>query len=293
MGRKILVLAGPTAAGKTASSLAVAKRFGAEIISADAMQVYRGMDVGTAKVSLAERDVAPHHAIDVVDPDEDFDAAAFRDLADKVMTRAERVIVVGGTSLYIRALLRGLVPTPPVDPLLRQRLEALEEPHQRLAEVDPALAKRLHPNDRVRVVRGLEVFEATGRRLSELQAAHAAEPDRVHAVGLWLDRPDLRERLDRRLTVMVEHGYLEEVQALLDAGYSRELKPMLSLGYRHLSDHLHGDIPLTAALARTSRDTWNFARKQRNWMRQLAFPQISEGHETAALEAAELAFGGP
>ncbi len=287
----LLVLAGPTAAGKTAVAVAVARRFDAVVVSADAMQVHRGMDIGTGKATAEERAGIPHFGLDVVDPDQPFDAAAFVRLAEEVMARHPRVVVAGGTSLYLRALLRGLVATPPVDPALRAELEALPDLHAALAEVDPVLAARLDPADRVRLVRGLEVFRQTGERLSALQEAHAAEPDRHPAVGLWLDRPDLDARVDARVLDMVRRGYVDEVRRLLDAGFDRTLKPMLSLGYRHLCDHLLDGLPLEEAIRRTQRDTRKFARKQRTWMRQLGFPRVEEDHERVALEAAERAFG--
>ena len=270
---RVLVLAGPTAAGKTAAAIEVARRFGAVVLSADAMQVYRGMDVGTGKASAEERAEVPHYGLDLVDPDESFDAAAFVALADRVRTDHDRVVVAGGTSLYLQALIRGLVATPPVDPALRAELEALPDLHRALSEVDPALAARLHPNDRVRLVRGLEVFRATGQRLSELQDRHAREPDRVPAVGVWLDRDDLDERIDRRVGAMLAGGYVDEVRRLLDRGYARTLKPMQSLGYRHLCDHVLDGLALDEARRRTIRDTRRFARKQRTWMRTLGFPR--------------------
>lgn len=287
----LLVLAGPTASGKTEASLAVAQRYGATVISADAMQVYRGLDIGTAKATPAERAQVPHEGIDLVDPHEPFDAAAFAALADEVIARGAPVVVAGGTSLYIRALLRGLVPTPSVDPDLRQHLEGMPDAWARLREVDPVLAARLHPNDRIRVIRGLEVWHQTGRRLSELQAEHAAQPDRHTSVGLWLDRDDLDERIDARVLQMMDAGYLEEVQGLLESGVTRELKPMRSLGYRHLCDHLLDGLPLDEAIRRTQRDTRHFARKQRNWMRQLGFERVLPDVMPAVWAAAEAAFG--
>jgi tRNA dimethylallyltransferase len=214
----VLVLAGPTAAGKTAAAVAVARAHGAVVVSADAMQVYRGLDVGTAKATAEERAAAPHFGLDVVDPDQPFDAAAFVALADAVRAEHPRVVVAGGTSLYLQALVRGLVQTPPVDPALRAELEALPDPHAELQRVDPALAERLHPHDRVRIVRGLEVFRQTGQRLSALQGAHAEQPDRVAHEGLWLDDPDLGAhdaRIAARVEAMVARGYLEEVRAVL------------------------------------------------------------------------------
>lgn len=291
MSGRVLVLAGPTAAGKTAAAIAVAERFDAVIVSADAMQVYRGMDVGTGKATAEERARAPHLGLDLRDPDEPFDAADFVALADAATEAHPRVILAGGTSLYLRAFLRGLVQTPPVDPALRAELEALPDPHAALAAVDPALAARLHPSDRVRVIRGLEVHRQTGLRLSALQEAHAAGPDRREAVGLWLDRDDLDERIDARVGAMVERGYVDEVRALLDRGYARTLKPMQSLGYRHLCDHLLDGLPLDEALRRTRRDTRRFARKQRTWMRQLGFPRLAPPDLDEVLRAAGRAFG--
>lgn len=286
----VLVLAGPTAAGKSAAAMEVAERHGALLLSADAMQVYRHMDVGTAKPTAEEQARVPHRGIDLVEPDEPFDAGDFVRVADAALAEGRPVVVAGGTSLYLRAMIRGLVKTPPVDPDLRAALEALPDPHAALSEVDPPLAARLHPNDRVRIVRGLEVFEATGRRLSELQAEHAAQADRVHAVGLWLDREDLRARIDARLGDMMAQGYLDEVRGLLER-YPRDLPPMQSLGYRHLAEHLAGEVSLDEAVRRTARDTWHLARKQRNWMRILGFPRVLDRHDPAARDLARRAFG--
>lgn len=293
MTHPVLILAGPTAAGKTAASLEVAERYGAVILSADAMQVYRGMDIGTAKATVTERARVPHYGIDVCDPDEPFDAASFVELADGLLEAGERVVVAGGTSLYLKALVRGLVPTPSVDPALRAELEALPDPHRALAEVDPVLASRLHPHDRVRIVRGLEVFRASGQRLSELHDAHARAPDRVRAVGLWLDRDDLDARVDARVHLMIDAGYLDEVRRLLDAGWTRDIKPMRSLGYRHLCAHLLDGLPLAEAIERTQRDTRRFARRQRTWMRGLGYRRILPDHLPDVLAATEDLWGRP
>lgn len=291
---KLLVLAGPTASGKTDAALAAAEAHGATIVSADAMQVYRGLDIGTAKVDAATRARVPHVGIDVVDPDEPFDAAAFVALAEATMARGGPVVVAGGTSLYIRSLTRGLVETPPSDPALRSTFEALDDPHAALAAVDPVLAARLHPNDHVRIVRGLEVHALTGRQLSSLQEEHAKEADRHEGLGLWIDRDDLDDRIERRVKAMIDAGYAEEVRGLLDRGYPRTLKPMLSLGYRHLCDHWLDGLPLDEAIRRTIRDTRRFARKQRNWMRVLGYRRVHGDDLGAVLAAAAEAFrGGP
>ncbi len=286
----ILILGGPTAAGKSAAALAVAQAYGATIVSADAMAVYLGMDIGTAKPSADERAQVPHVGIDVVSPYQPFDAADFVQIADRAIHEG-RVVVAGGTHFYLRSLVRGLVQTPAVDPELRGEIEAIEDLHSELSQIDPALARRLHPNDRVRLVRGIEVFRATGQRLSDLQQAHAAQPDRHAATGLWLDRDDLNERIDERVLAMMDAGYLAEVRGLLDAGYSRDLKPMKSLGYRHLADHLLDALPLDEAVRRTQRDTRQFARKQRNWLNQLGYERVMDRHVDRALAVAERLWG--
>ncbi len=288
---KALILAGPTAAGKTALAIQVAERFEAVVLSADAMQIYVGMDIGTAKTSREDRDRVHHEGIDLRAPDQAFDAADFVSLADQVLARFPRVVVAGGTSLYLKSMIRGLVATPPVDPELRAELEALPDPHAELMQVDPALAARLHPNDRLRVVRGLEVFRATGQRLSSLHEEHALAPDRVQAKGFWLDRDDLNARIDARVLSMIQAGYVDEVRGLLERGYPRTLKPMLSLGYRHICDHVLDGLDLAEAITRTQRDTRTFARKQRNWMRVLEFDKLVDQSAEPVFRAAETLWG--
>lgn len=283
-----LVIVGPTGAGKSDLALEVAERFGAEVVSMDAMQVYRGMDIGTAKLSLAERRGVPHHGIDVREPDEAFSAADFVALAEEAeaaaRARGRPVVLCGGTTFYLQAWWVGLVPVPPVDPALRAALAAEPEPHRLLAEVDPELAARLHPNDLVRVLRGLEVHRLTGRPLSALHREHAK--DRRPCEIVWVDTPGLEERLDRRVERMMAAGYLEEVRGLLARGFARSLKPMLSLGYKHLAAHLAGELPLDEAMERTKRDTRQLARKQRMWLRGKG---LAPGAD--AFEAADRAFG--
>lgn len=266
---RAFVLGGPTASGKTGFAVELALAFDAVVLSADAMQVYRGMDVGTGKASLQEQRGVRHYGFDLREPDEPFDASDFVALAEQVLATHERVIVAGGTSLYLQALRRGLVSTPDPDPALRAELDQVEDLHARLVAVDPVLAERLHPNDRVRLVRGIEVFELSGERLSDLHAAHAAAPDRVEVDGVWLDREDLDERIDRRVLQMMDDGYLAEVNALVERGFDLSVKPMRSLGYRHLASHLTEDLPLEEAVRRTQRDTRRFARKQRTWRRHI------------------------
>lgn len=270
--KRVLAIGGPTASGKTRLAVDLAQRFGAVVVSADAMQVYRGMDIGTGKATKEEQGGVVHYGFDLRDPDEAFDASDFVALCDDVLERHPRVIVAGGTSLYIRSLRRGLVDTPDPDPALRQELDGVEDLHGRLAAVDPVLAERLHPNDRVRLVRGIEVFELSGRRLSDLHDAHAAAPDRVEMRGLWLDRDDLDDRIDRRVLQMVEEGYVDEVARLLER-YDSGLKPLRSLGYRHLAEHVEKGLALGEAIRRTQRDTRRFSRKQRTWGKNLGLDE--------------------
>jgi tRNA dimethylallyltransferase len=286
-----MVITGPTAAGKSAVALQIAAEFNAVILSCDAMQVYRGMTIGTASPNVDELKAAPHFGVDVVHPTQGFSAADFVTLGRRVLQNHDRVLVVGGTSLYLRALVRGLAKTPPFDPDLRAQL--LEETglYERLTALDPTLAARLHPNDTLRVVRGLEVVLSGGVPLSVLQETHAAQPDEVATDGLWLDQESLYDRIDQRVLTMMKAGYLEEVQTLLDKGYARELKPMLSLGYRHLCDHLIDGLDLDEAVRRTQRDTRHFSRKQRNWMKQLGYPKVVGSGLDEARAAAKRIFG--
>lgn len=285
----IVGIAGPTGAGKSELAIRLARAWGAVVVSADAMMVYRGMDIGTAKPTPAQRQGIPHHGLDLCEPDEAFDAAAFVALADDVIAEFPRVIVAGGTHLYLRSLVRGLVPATPVSPALRAALEAEADPWTRLAGIDPVLAARLHPNDRVRVVRGLETHAATGRTLSSMHAEHSLSPDRIGVAGIWLDHPDLDARIDARVGEMVEAGYLAEVERLFASGYA-ECKPMRSLGYRHFGAHLAGAVDLAEAVRATRRDTRRFARKQRNWRKILQWNAPDADPWDAANAAAERAW---
>ena len=287
---RALIIAGPTAAGKSATAMQLAKEFDAVILSADAMQVYRGMDIGTASPTAEEQKDVTHYGINCINPDERFSAAAFMRLGHEVLQRHERVIVVGGTSMYLRALVRGLVPTPDVDPDLRSRLERADDLHAQLVQLDPPLASRLHPNDRLRLIRGIEVALAGGPTLSELQAEHAARPDLVSYEGVWIDRTDLYERIDSRVLTMMSSGYLEEVRTLLDRGYGPDLKSMQTLGYRHLCEHLLQGLPIDEAIRRTQRDTRHFSRKQRNWRKQLGLVDAGDTPILAARHAATRLF---
>ena len=292
---KLLVLAGPTAAGKTAAAVHVACVWKARLVSADAMQVYRGMDIGTGKAPLCVLNRYPHAGVDIREPHQEFNAVDFAEMADEVITgswaEGVPVVVVGGTAFYLRALLSGLVDAPSGDPDLREELERLPDPHRALEAVDPVTAARLHPHDRVRVIRALEVHRLSGQPLSEFHAQHAPEP-RYPATCLWLDRDDLDARIDARVLRMVSRDYVGEVRALVEAG-AGETRPMQSLGYRHMAAHLDG-LALDEAIRLTQRDTRKYARRQRGMIRSLGGFQSTDARERGEVLAAALeAFGEP
>jgi tRNA dimethylallyltransferase len=275
---RLLVLAGPTASGKTALAVELALRLGGEIVGADSQQLYRSLDVGTAKPDAAERAAVPHHLLDVAAPGEGMDAARYLALADQaidgIVARGALPFVVGGTGLYLRALLHGVVEAPGRDEALRARLEAegaaLGRPalHARLAEVDPAAAARIGPNDLVRIVRALEIA-AGGRLASALHAQHAFREDRYRVLFLALDppRPELHARIDARVEEMFRGGILEEARALL-LRLGRPLPPRLPIGYAEAAAVLEGTLPLEEAIRRVQVAHRRYARRQVIWLRR-------------------------
>ncbi|MBI3783428.1 MAG: tRNA (adenosine(37)-N6)-dimethylallyltransferase MiaA [Deltaproteobacteria bacterium] len=274
----VLAIVGPTGSGKTDLSIELAELIGAEIINADSRQVYRKLDIGSAKPTPAQQQRVRHHLIDVVDPDETFDAARFRALALEavadITARGKRVLVVGGTGLYVKVLRGGLFDGPSRDAQLRARLQAEEAAapgslHRRLAQVDPTTASRLHVRDRVRLIRALEVFELSGQPISEWQQRHGFRNAdvRLQGVVLSLPRAEVYRRIDARCAAMVASGLVEEVRALLDAGYDPQLPSLQSPGYREISEHVRGMCDLNAALARMAKATRNLAKRQLTWFR--------------------------
>ncbi|MGE5529313.1 MAG: tRNA (adenosine(37)-N6)-dimethylallyltransferase MiaA [Patescibacteria group bacterium] len=279
---RVLILAGPTAVGKSELGLALAERLGAEILCADSMQVYKYLDVGTAKPTAAERARIPHHLLDLVYPDEPFSAARyvqeFEQARAAVAARGRLPLLVGGTGLYIRAAVRPfLFPEAGRRPEVRARLnaEAQEAPgalYERLKNVDPEAARRIHRHDLRRLVRALEVFETTGRPISELQRARAMpEKDGEPLfVCLTRDRAELYGRIEARTDAMMAMGFLDEVRSLAARGYGRGLPSLQGLGYRELYAYLHGECSLADAVAEIKRRTRNYAKRQLTWFRREA-----------------------
>lgn len=275
----VLVVVGPTAVGKTALAIALAQALDGEIISADSRQVYRGMDIGTAKPSAAERAATPHHLIDVVNPNEEFSLALYQDLATaaiaEVATRDRLPLLVGGTGQYLAALLEGWqIPRVAPQPELRAALEheaaqyGAPALHTRLALVDPVAAASILPTNVRRVIRALEVHELTGQPISEQQQK---QPPPYRTKTLWLTRPaaELYDRIDTRVDAMLAAGLLAEVRGLVERGYGWELPAMSGLGYREFQPHLTGQTTLNDAITRLKFDTHAFARRQPGWFRRL------------------------
>jgi tRNA dimethylallyltransferase len=277
---ELVVICGPTATGKTTAAIRLCQRVGGEVISADAVQIYRHLDIGSAKPSAAEQAAARHHLIDVLEPTERYSAARFIQDADRaveqIRARGKVPVVAGGCGLYIRALLYGLMPAPPADAALRQALEAEEISsgrgtlHRRLALVDPRSAERIHPADRVRLVRALEVFELTGRTMSEHQEDHSFAAPRYPARIWGIDPgpPVVRERIDARVSRMMEQGFLEEVESLLARGIPRDCPGLSAPGYRELVSVLEGALAWDEAVERIRRAHRLYARRQRTWFRK-------------------------
>jgi tRNA dimethylallyltransferase len=275
--QKIIVLCGPTASGKSDLALRLAPLLNAEIVNADSMQIYRGLTIGTAKPSGEQIALVPHHLIDSADPDQQFSAADFAAAASEAIAditrRGKRALVVGGTGLYIRALVKGLVDSPGGDDAMRRSLQAEaelvgnEEMHNRLRLVDPELAATLHPNNLVRIIRALEVFQLTGIPLSRHQHEHgfASHHYETLQIGISVPRELLYQRIEERVDQMISAGLLAEVKGLLDAGFSRDLKALRSIGYKEVAAYLCGEISLEEAIRLIKRDTRHYAKRQLTW----------------------------
>ncbi len=279
--QKIIVIAGPTAIGKTDLSLAIAKDFNCEIVSMDSVQIYKHMDIGSAKPTLEERQQVPHHLVDYVDPKEDYHVARYVNDAQAVITALNKKgkvpLLVGGTGLYMKGLLEGLFEIPDVPEAIRKSVrnqlaeEGHESLHKKLAEVDPPSAARIHQNDSQRLLRALEIYQSTGIVWSEhldrekKQARIKKDKWDVIKIGLTCDRKILYERINRRTNIMVEQGLLEEVEKLLKMGYSADLKAMQSIGYKHMVHFIEKKWDWQETLELLARDTRRYAKRQITW----------------------------
>jgi len=281
---RIVILLGPTGIGKSKLAIEWAEALGGEIISADSVQVYRYMDIGTGKPTPDDRERVRHHLIDLVLPDQPFHAALYRTLGrktiDQLFQERKPIWVVGGTGLYIKTLTEGLFNTPRIDPQVRESLkrEAKEKGagvlYERLKKVDFQTASRLHPNDLFRMIRALEVFDSTGVPISYYREQHrfGERPYLTLKIGLEMNRDMLFRRIDERVDRMLERGFLQEVERLMEMGYGPELKPMQSLGYKQMVQFLLKEIGWDEAVRLMKRDTRHYAKRQWTWFK--ADPEV-------------------
>lgn len=300
MKPRVLVIAGPTASGKSELALQLAEQLDGEIVCADSLTVYRGLDIGSAKPTPEQRRQIPHHLLDIRNPDQLFTAADFmteaRRAIDEILARGKRPLVVGGTGLYLRVLLRGLTDAPPGDPAVRQRLqqqaeqEGAEELLDELRRVDPETATRCHPHNLVRILRALEVWQTTGTPFSRFHQQHGFSDAPYDSLMLCLDLPraELYQRVDRRVTAMLESGLVAEVQTLLRAGIPADAKPLQAIGYKEVLAHLRNEIDLVTMTELIRRNTRHLAKRQLTWFRRepdvhwVAYPQNSATIATSA-----------
>ncbi len=290
-------LTGATAAGKTAVALALAKRLDAEVLSLDSMAVYRGMDIGTAKPTLKQQAVVPHHLINLVAPNEEFSVAQYLELAavrvDEIRGRGRTPLFVGGTPLYLKCLLRGLFEGPPADWELRQSIESelaeygSDALHARLTQVDPLAASTIHPNDTRRLVRALEVYQATGEPIShqQMEFEDARPADSCRVFTLRRDRQEQHHRIERRVEIMIQEGLVEETRELVSDGKELGRTASQAVGYREVLDHLSGQYDETEMIERIKARTRRFSKRQGTWFRSLSECRFVDVLEDDSAEA--------
>lgn len=296
--RRILIVVGPTASGKSATALWIAQKYTGEIISCDSMQVYRGFDIGTDKPSPEARKSVPHHLIDLVEPEEQFTAADFARLAaseaEKIVQRGRLPIVAGGTGLYHKALVEGLFPGPGRDRALREKLkqqaekQGLSSLYRELKDVDPEYANKVTEKDMVRIIRALEVYHLTGKPISE-HFRQTVSPAKnrgfiLYQIGLKLDKSGLYQRIEERVDRMFAQGIVEEVRGLLARGISAQAPPFRGLGYRQVLKYIKGEMPLEEAIRSTKIETRHYAKRQLTWFKKSAGIVWFEAEDRQAID---------
>lgn len=276
---KIIVICGPTGIGKTGFAVKLSRQFNGQIISADSMQIYSQLDIGTAKPTKEEQSLAPHHMINIIEPDMDYDANKFskegRSKIDQLLGKNILPFVVGGTGFYIKALLQGLFKPVKANPEVRAQLKrefeekGVKALHDRLEKCDPKAALELHPNDTYRVIRALEIYLVSGQPITKLQSRHGFEENYYQTlkIGLQMDRELLYKRINQRVDQMIKDGFLDEVKTLLQKGYKRDLKSMQSIGYRHLIAFIDKRLSWEEAITTLKRDTRRYAKRQLTWFK--------------------------
>jgi len=291
----LIMITGPTASGKTKLSLDLAEALGAEIVSADSMQVYRRFDIGTAKPTAEEQARIRHHLIDVADPDETYHVGRFKAEAEQaikeIIAKGKPVVVVGGTAMYLKILIQGLAPGPGRNDQLRREIEAqwdsgeVETLRKELRAGDPALAERLHPNDRSRIVRGLEVLRAGGRPLSEIQSEHGFRQSEHNSICFCMDveRTELYGRINKRVELMIEMEWIKEVEEILSAGYPPAIAPLRAIGYKEIVEFLSAAYGKDELIKKIQQNTRRFAKRQLTWFRAMDIIKIRPDEYLKAL----------
>ncbi len=276
---KLLVILGPTASGKSALGMDIAHELNAQILSADSLQVYRHFDIGTAKPTSPDQERIRHHIIDVIDPAEEFNAGMFRERASAVIRdlhgQGVNIIVAGGTYLYVKILLSGLIDGIPSDTDIRADIKkenlalGTERLYERLKSIDPEAASKIHTNDYVRIERALEVHYLTGQKISNLHMRHGFSESSYNymKIGITIQREALKDKIDERVDDMLERGLVEEVRRIRDMGYASDIKPMQSIGYKQINQYLDNEISLEQTIELIKRDTKRFAKRQMTWLR--------------------------
>lgn len=276
---KLIVIVGPTSSGKSALAMEIAQSLSAGIVNADSLQVYRYLDIGTAKPTLKDRERIKHHLVDILDPDEEFNAGSFKERASNLIDHLNKdnsnIIVAGGTYLYVKILLSGLIDVVPKDPEIRDEikkensLKGTEYLYSKLRTIDPRAAEKIHSNDYVRIERALEVYYLTGKKISELHERHSfnESPYDYMKIGIDVEREALRERIDHRVDNMMAQGFIDEVRSVREMGYDPGLKPMQSIGYKQINQYLDNEMELDQAVELIRRDTKRFAKRQMTWLR--------------------------
>ncbi len=275
--KNIICIAGPTASGKTTLSIALAKELDAEIVSCDSMQVYKRMDIGTAKPTVEEREGIPHHMLDVAEPDEDFSVSRYCNMAspivDDIIARGKTAIIVGGTGLYMDSLIKGNDFAPFPSTGMREKLEAqpIEDVYAQLQAIDPEAASRLHLADKKRIIRAMEVYLETGETITEHNRRTQAIPPRYNPVWFALEdenRQDLYHRIDRRVEIMLEQGLIDEIKSLLASGIPAKCTAMQAIGYKEFVAALEGQISIAEAAAQVQQSSRHYAKRQLTWFRR-------------------------
>jgi len=277
---KLFVILGPTAIGKSTVAFYLAKKYDASIINADSLQVYRYFDIGTSKPSSEERIKVPHYLIDIIDPEQEFNAAIFKNIAESTISKLSeenrKIIVVGGTFLYVKILLSGLIEENELKSELRKKIEKIKESkglsylYKVLIKVDQESANKIKSNDFIRIQRALEVFFSTGMKMSDLQQKHGFQNDNyeICKIGLQMERQDLNNMINQRVDNMIFNGFIEEVKNLREKGYDTKLKPMKSIGYKELNNYLSGTMEKDEAIDLIKQNTRRYAKRQLTWLRK-------------------------